>query len=305
VETLLQSGHTVLGTDILSPKNAAHRSVWKPVDLRDRLSMFETVREFSPGVILHLGARTDLDGSSIEDYSANHEGTRNVMEAADGCSSVEKVLFTSSRLVNRIGYQPATDTDYCPTTPYGESKVLGEQLVRAAHGLRYEWTIVRPTSIWGPWFGVPYRNFFDAVLSGRYVHPKGIRVQKSFGFVGNAVHALMALAMASPGKTQGRTFYLADYQPIEVFAFAQEVARQAGAKAVIEIPYPALRVGAAAGDFLKLLGMRNPPLTKFRLANLVTSMHYDTTNLAEIAGPLPFDSSQGIARTLQWLSTQA
>lgn len=31
-----------------------------------------------------------------------------------------------------------------------------------------DWCIIRPTSIWGPWFGVPYRNFFDMVMHRMY-----------------------------------------------------------------------------------------------------------------------------------------
>ena len=67
----------------------------------------------------------------------------------------------------RIGYQPDSDTDYCPTTAYGASKALGEEAVRAAQ-LDVPWVIVRPTSIWGPWFDIPYRTFFDSIQHGRF-----------------------------------------------------------------------------------------------------------------------------------------
>lgn len=58
------------------------------------------------------------------------------------------------------------------------------------------WVLVRPTSIWGPWFDVPYRNFFLSVARRRYVHPAGKRIHKSFGFVGNITWHLHRLMIA-------------------------------------------------------------------------------------------------------------
>ena len=38
-----------------------------------------------------------------------------------------------------------------PPNLYGESKVIGEKLVQESE-INCDWVIVRPTSIWGPWF---------------------------------------------------------------------------------------------------------------------------------------------------------
>ena len=96
------------------------------------------------------------------------------------------MVFASSALVCRAGYRPTGETDYCPTTPYGESKVEMEILVRESTLIPCPWAMVRPTSIWGPRFGVPYKNFFSTVASGYYFHPGRHDVRRSFGYVGNA-----------------------------------------------------------------------------------------------------------------------
>ena len=167
----------------------------------------------------HLAARTDLGGATLADYAANTRGVENLIDAASSSATIRRVMFASSRLVCKIGYQPAADDDYCPSTVYGESKAIGERVVRArAASAAWDWIIVRPTSIWGPWFGVPYRVFFDAVARGRYVHPRGRRIAKSFGYVGNTVHQLLALASAPSADLHARTLYLADYPPIDVLA---------------------------------------------------------------------------------------
>ena len=56
---------------------------------------------------------------------------------------------------------------------YGESKLKGELLVKKITEPVFKWVIIRPTSIWGPWFGVPYIDFFNIVYEGRYFDFRG------------------------------------------------------------------------------------------------------------------------------------
>jgi hypothetical protein len=50
-----------------------------------------------------------------------------------------------------------------------------------------------------------------------------------------------------------------------------------------------------------MLGWQNPPLTRFRLNNMITEMVYETSELERIVGPLPFSEKQGVAITVDWL----
>ena len=122
------------------------------------------MHEFQPEYIIHLAARTDLNGKSVSDYSANIEGVENMVKISNSLASLKRVIYASSRLVCKIGYQPKSYNDFCPTTFYGESKMIGEMIVRNYTKSFYSWSIVRPTSIWGPWFDVPYRNFSMQLL---------------------------------------------------------------------------------------------------------------------------------------------
>ncbi len=80
----------------------------------------------------------------------------------------------------------------------------------------FPWLIVRPTSIWGPWFAEPYRDFFTAIQRGLYMHPRGVRVRRSYGFVDNSVFILDRLTQHARGAAHRRTFYVADYEPVEL-----------------------------------------------------------------------------------------
>ena len=300
VELLRRHGHQVSNLDIKAPAADSSSVRWHPVDLRDREGMIAAVVSIAPEVVVHLAARTDLDGAGVSDYAANTDGVQNLIDAASR-ASVRRVLFASSRLVCRIGYQPTSPLDFKPTTPYGESKVIGEKLVRAAARTSFDWAIVRPTSIWGPWFHVPYRNFFDAIRAGRYIHPRGLRIRKSFGYVGNSVHQLLQLMRAPREAVHGRMFYLADYEPIEVLDWGRRVQAAFGAAPIRQVPMSALRLLAGAGDALAWGGWKSVPLTSFRLDNLVTEMLHDTAALSEVCGALPFNVDAGVSQTVDWM----
>jgi len=305
IEHHLDKGDEVLNIDIAPPRNKAHAVYWNQMDLLDAGGLKKTIHAFKPDMVLHMAARTDLDGASLSDYSANTAGVENLIAAIEGLDSLQRVVFASSRLVCRIGYQPSSDQDYCPTTAYGESKVLGEQIVRAAASrIPCPWIIVRPTSIWGPWFDIPYKTFFLTIAKRRYVHPGQAKILKSFGFVGNTVFELQRLLDADAGVISGRTSYLADYPPIDVAEMANKIQRTFGVPAIKSVDIRLLRLAALAGDALKLLGWRNPPLTRFRLQNLLTPMVHDLAFLQATVGVLPYSMPHGVELTVDWLRQQ-
>jgi nucleoside-diphosphate-sugar epimerase len=274
--------------------------VWQRVDPLDERAVIEVVRAFDPTHVIHMGARTDLRGRQLSDYASNIAGVEVVVEALRHAASVQRAIFASSRMVCRIGYQPRSEDDYCPNTVYGESKVVGERIVRAAQ-LDVPWLIVRPTSIWGPWFEVPYRDFFLTVARGRYVHVRGVTVLKSFGYVENTVYELERLLVAPVDRVAGATLYLADYPPLEVGSWVELIRRELGAPPIRAVPKSALRTAARLGDAIEAVTRRPALLTSFRLSNLLMPMVYDVEPLREIVGELPVTLTEGVRRTVVWL----
>ncbi len=47
--------------------------------------------------------------------------------------------------------------------------------------------------------------------------------------------------------------------------------------------------------------MSDPPLTSFRVDNLLTEMVYDSGPTQRIAGELPFTMAEGVRATVEWL----
>jgi nucleoside-diphosphate-sugar epimerase len=306
LQYLIGRGHEVANYDIVNPRNVEQHPNWIEGDVRNRRQLHEALSRFNPDYFIHLAARTDLNGKSISDYSSNTDGVLNVVQELTLNKTVQRAIFTSSRLVCKIGYSPKSDQDYCPNTWYGESKVIGEKIVREhAQDILFPWVIIRPTSIWGPWFDTPYKEFFLSVVNSLYIHPKGLRIRKSFGYVGNTVYEIEKILFAAETSVHGKTFFVTDYPPIEVKEWANLIAKKYGTRAPIEVPISLLRIIALCGNILKKLGWSSPPLTSFRLNNIITEMVYSTSELEEICGRLPYSSETGIDLTLEWLANKA
>jgi nucleoside-diphosphate-sugar epimerase len=295
-------GWVVLNVDIAPPKVPAHMPHWHHLDILDGTALRRGVASFRPEVVIHLAAKTVLEQrTTLDHYAANIQGVQNVIDAIHGAGTVERTFFASSRLVCRLGYEPKDDTDYQPSTLYGLSKVRGEQLVRAALPGLGTWTILRPTGIWGPWFGVPYRDFFNTIRRGRYVHPASRDARKSYGYVENTVYQLQRLIARPASDVHGKTFVMADYPPVSVKSWATLIQEALGARPIRVVPVPLLMGAAIGGEAAERLGMGHAPLTRFRLNNLISDMVYDTTALEALVGPLPYTVAQGVERTAAWL----
>lgn len=204
-------------------------------------------------------------------------------------------------LQRAIETQPESELDYSPPNAYGRSKVVGEQLVRRAR-MNASWTILRPTSIWGPWFGTPYRDFFVAVAAGRYVQPSGPPICKSFGYVGTTVRQLLGLFAAPDRLVAGQTYYLADSAPLSVQALADEIRGQLGLPPVRTVSRSMLRFAALGGDLLQRSSLvANAPLTSFRFSNLITPMVVDISALDKATGVEPEPLPVSVSATLAYL----
>jgi nucleoside-diphosphate-sugar epimerase len=297
-----KDSHSVINGDIVKPRNKDHDKYWKQIDILKFDELYDLCLSFKPEFIIHMAARTDLEGKNIEAYDANIAGVKNVIKVAESLQNVKKIIFASSRLVCKIGYQPKDDYDYCPTTFYGESKMMGEKIIRSSNIKNFDWVILRPTSIWGPWFDVPYKNFFDTIGKRRYIHPKNKIILKSFGFVGNSVFIIDQI-LKKDKLLSNKTIYLCDYKPLDIQNWADLISKGFGFSNVKEGPLFLLKTVAYFGDLLKSLHiLKHPPLTSFRLNNLMTSMIHDNSEVEKEIPTLPYSWQEGTEITSKWLN---
>jgi nucleoside-diphosphate-sugar epimerase len=212
-------------------------------------------------------------------------------------------LFASSQLVCKTGYVPRDEHDTQPDTYYGESKVRGETIVRGWKTDRVTWCLLRPTTIWGPGVSAHYQRFLRMIERGRYVHVGRRPLYKSYGYVGNAVHQIRSFLSAAPDRIHGRTFYVADYQPLSLRRWADAIQQELGAPRIRTIPESAARAVAIVGDVLNGAGWTTFPFNSFRLRNVLTEYQYDLQATEEICGQLPYSMLEGVRTLVSWFRT--
>jgi nucleoside-diphosphate-sugar epimerase len=297
IEYYNNKNYKLLNIDSKKPSDK-FKELWAEVDIRDYALFEKIVVDFDPEFIIHLAARTDLDGKTPDDYSSNTLGTINLLKISDKLTNLKRVIFTSSMLVCRPGYIPTNDSDYNPSTVYGESKVEMEKIIRD-YNPNYSWCIIRPTSIWGPGFGVPYRNFFDMIIKRRYVH-FGKATTKTYGYIGNVIYQIENILNADK-SIEKQVFYIGDYEPTNIKLWADEIANELGIK-IPEIPLFLIKFAAYIGDFLKKFNIHFP-MTTFRLKNMTTKNVVNLENTKKLAPELPYSRIEGIRNTLYWMKS--
>lgn len=299
LEDLVQKGYDVLNIDFHEPKIKNRMACWRNIDITDMAAFEKAVLEFDPDYIVHLAARTDLDGKKLQDYSANIEGVENLMNIVSRLKQLRKIVIASSKFVTRNGYQIKDQFDYCPHTVYGESKVETERIVWSNKPV-CDWCIIRPTSIWGPWFGVPYRNFFDMVKRRMYFHIGKIKCYKTYGYIGNAVYQIEQLLFSDTHDESNKVFYIGDEPAYEINEWANEIAAELGFK-VPTMPVWFVKALAKFGDFVGLFGVHFP-MQSFRFANMTNDGTNDMTSTYRIAPEMPYTRLEGTRETIRWMN---
>lgn len=300
IEKLRKEGQfELMSIDIVAPKIDSHKDIWKLVDLRKRDEVIEAVMAFMPDYVIALGARTDLNGKTLEDYDANISGVKNMLVALEKVPNLKRLIYASSMYVCEPGYMPKDFEDYAPHTLYGESKVETERRIKERNP-QYTWSIIRPTSIWGPWFGEPYNKFFHIVLSHMYFHMGKRACRKTYGYVDNATYQIMSILKADDEKVNRKVFYLGDYEPYDITEWANEIAKEANIW-IPRIPYWCFKCAGWFGDLLKKFGIAFP-MTSFRLHNMTTDNVHNLNPIREIAPNLPVNRIEGTRKTLEWIN---
>lgn len=292
----------VMNIDTAPPERVDQRDVWKQVDILDKEHLADAFHEFQPTHVVHLAARTTMEGKSIEDYPENVQGTENVLSAVRESASVKFVVVTSSQHVRRPGSRPPrSDTDYDPYEAYGQSKVATEKLARSAN-LRCGWVIIRPTTVWGPGSRVFAKGLWGAIARGLYVHPNKDAVVRGYGYVKNVVFQLAKLIGSHGHEAHGRVLYVGD-ECIAQVDWVNAFSVALTGRSVRLAPREVLLLAALAGELGMICGLR-PPLYLARYKNMTTSNRVPMEDALALLGRGPYSLTDGVKETVAWLHEQ-
>ncbi|MBC1826625.1 NAD-dependent epimerase/dehydratase family protein [Listeria seeligeri] len=101
---------------------------------------YEYIKVLQPNYVIHLAAQIDVQTSIHEqqhDADINIMGTLNVIQACKSLPNFKKFVFASTAAVygNNTDLPLTERSATLPTSPYGQSKLVGEQYLALVHEL--------------------------------------------------------------------------------------------------------------------------------------------------------------------------
>jgi nucleoside-diphosphate-sugar epimerase len=153
--------------------------------------------------------------SKVEDFDrVNVGGTRAVLTAARAAGARRLVHVSSN---SPFGLNPtpqdafSAEEPFNPYMGYGRSKMVAEQLVRAAHGDGIEVTVVRPPWFYGRHQPERQTRFFTAIRTGRFPLVGDGSNRRSMVNTDNLVDGLVRAELTAAAG--GRAYWIADRRP--------------------------------------------------------------------------------------------
>jgi nucleoside-diphosphate-sugar epimerase len=287
-ERLLADGHAVTGIDCFTP--------YYPRPVKERnLSAVLGRRHFafheidlSEGVpaeavrgaewVFHLAAMPGLTRSWLDFDTYNRHNltaTHRLLEALKGSPTLQRLVYASTSSVYGKYASGDESLPTRPSSPYGITKLAGEQLCRV-YGDEFgvPAVVLRYFSVYGPRQRpeMGYHLFINAILTGKPITLTGDGLQvRGNTYVADCVEATVRAAGAMPGET----FNLGGGELVTVVEVIRRLERIIGKTAVIE---------------------RHPPRKGDQLATGA-----DVTKLTRHLGWKPTTSiDEGLAKQVEW-----
>jgi nucleoside-diphosphate-sugar epimerase len=287
--------YEIINVDIAAPKLSSQQVYWKKCDILDKNRLDSIIHRFKPNVVLHLAAKADLGGKSLEYYSVNFTGTEILLDSLRSCGALEHVLIASTMLAPVERNIESTNNNSSIASLYATSKWMTETVVME-HDSEYKKTIFRPTSIWGPYMeNSSYYSFIKLIARKIYVTPpESSSSRKSMAFVQLACEQIEYLINRSDGE---KIYYLSDVEPTNICVWANELAKNLGVRKPLSINLNILFVAAKFCDVLRWLGL-TIPFGTYRFMNMTKDRIIPSRDIVPLQSRITL--SEACSITIQW-----
>jgi nucleoside-diphosphate-sugar epimerase len=260
-EALLAGGHEVVGLDCFSDNYPAAQKLANLARARDHdrfelhpvdLATADLTRVLEGcDVVFHLAAEPGVRsswGSRFDRFVHNNvEATQRLLEAVRATSSARVVYASSSSIYGESERLPTPeDAPPRPLSPYGVTKLAGEQLCRVYHvNHGVETVALRFFTVYGPRQrpDMAFRRFCEAAVRNGPIELFGDgRQSRDFTYVGDVVGAIRAAGTAEGAG--GRAYNIGGGSPISLNGALEQLAAIAGR------PLDVSRAERESGDVL-------------------------------------------------------
>jgi nucleoside-diphosphate-sugar epimerase len=300
IELLDKNGIEYANLDLKNPKVKHVLANSYEGSILDIKLLTEIVVGFEPTHIVNFAALATMDADSIDDFSTNILGVQNIVNVIDQVGIDAEVIFVSTQHVIKPGHSHEVVTEYAPYKLYGESKVLGEKIVRAT-APKIKWVIVRPTNIYGERHPNLKQGLWDLMSRGYYFHPAKDNAQKCYGYVGNTCWQILQILESKDFTKYSQTYYLGDGN-IDQEKWISAFERELRGKKSWRLPRVIFFALGTFGTLIERVGIKCP-ITLQRYRNLITSNPVPIEATLEKFGKPPITFEDSIKRTATWVKT--
>ena len=281
---------------------ALHDAGVEPVigDLRDAAAVRAAVAGVQ--VVYNIAAIYRRAGVPDSEYRAvNVDAVQALVEAGARAGAARVVQCSTVGVHGDVEHPPANeDAPLRPDDVYQRTKLEGEQAGReAAVRAGVEYTVARPTGIYGPW-DRRLLKLFRGVARRRFVTLGSGEIFYHLTFVTDVAEGLR-LCGETPGAA-GRTYIIAGGEVTTLNQLVAAIARDAGVTPPsLHLPvWPVWLAGALCEAVCVPLRVE-PPLYRRRVDFFTKSRAFDISRARQELGFAPAVSLQeGIRRTLAW-----
>ncbi len=229
------------------------------VDIVDSLGIDWLFNTYKPDAVIHLASfprQKVVNANPMLGSRAMSEGLLNLLEAAKQ-HSVSRFLYTSSSMIYGDFKDYVTEDAVCrPQGQYGILKLAGEWLVKDYQKYGIDYTIFRPSAVYGP-LDVEDRvisKFLITAMRGGVLKVNGVNETLDFTYVDDAAEGIVAAL--GTDATRNKTYNITKSHSKTLLAAAELAVKLVG-KGSIEVrekdlDFPsrgALDITAARTDF--------------------------------------------------------
>ncbi len=308
VPELARRGHDVTGMVRAQSRDRLGRDSRLEVrvaDLTDEKSLVEATKGME--AVVHLAAYYTFFGRKELYDKVTVEGTRSLIRACISNSVKRFVYCSSTEAIGPVESPPADeDTPLRPSYEYGKSKVVAERIVRDSGAQGIDWTIVRPSGVYGPknvddvayWFITSFANNSMAtkflVGGGRnlvqFVHARD--VANAFGLV-----------LENPGASKRQTYIISDDHPVTYAGLYSLMAELCGRRPPgLSIPRALAKAMIAPVEAFNAVAGRSSFMWHLSTVDAVTcDRAFSSAKAARELGYIPsVDFREGLKESLDW-----
>ncbi len=308
VEKLVDKGYDVIG---MVRKNSPRKLLEELAiklrigDLENPESLVDATKNID--IVVHLAAYYTFFGKKEMYDKINVQGTRYLLDAMVK-NNVRRIIYCSTTEAVGPVKKPYVDEDVEPNPvyEYGKSKLKAEGVVREYSLKGIDYTILRPSGIYGPrnvedvsyWF---ITGFAKNSLTSRFLVGSGKNLVQ-FAHVQDIVQGFV-LALEKFDVARGRVYFVSEekaYTYQEVYGILAEICGRKPPKTRIS-PTLAKAMIAPVEFFNRIFGVENFNWHVSTVDAVTCDRAYSIERIKRELGYIPkYDLRKGLKETVEW-----